>query len=124
MIWRRSRLSHALAESTKSWIVDTGATKHMTGMQAWFLEIREPSRPMVVVLGDNSELKVAGLGTVTIQTENGESLKLEEVLHVPGLKKNLLSFTQAVDSGVQINILQGDMKLQAPGSEAIMTAKR
>lgn len=44
-----------------------------------------------VVLGDNSRLEIAGQGDLQLKLLNGTTLNLCQVLHVPGISKNLLS---------------------------------
>ena len=50
---------HSAAESTgdqNSWILDTGATRHMTGSEEWFMDLQEVPQRTEVILGDNRSL--------------------------------------------------------------------
>jgi hypothetical protein len=41
-----------------------------------------------VELGDNAKYAVKGEGTILFQLESGGSLEAQDVLYVPGMKKN------------------------------------
>jgi hypothetical protein len=45
-----------------------------------------------VELGDENCYKIKGVGYVSFRLESGARLHVDEVLYVPWLKKNLLSF--------------------------------
>ena len=73
-----------------SWIVDSGASDHMTGNAKLFSAYKSNSENLMVRIADGSLSKVAGIGSVTI-TEN---LTLNSVLLVPNLTCNLLSVSK------------------------------
>ncbi|KAG8479486.1 hypothetical protein CXB51_029679 [Gossypium anomalum] len=75
---------------TTSWILDSGASDHMTGNLSLFhtyLPCHDHSR---IRIADGSYSPVAGMGTVRL-TEN---FSLDKVLHVPNLSCNLLSISK------------------------------
>ena len=63
-----------------------------------FSSLKEQSSGVQVELGDDAKYPVAGVGTIPFQLQLGHSLDFDDVLFVPGLKKNLLSFS--LDSSV------------------------
>jgi hypothetical protein len=52
-----------------------------------------------VQLGDDAKYAVKGEGTIMFQLESGGSLDAQDVLYVPGLKKNFLSVSTMEDKG-------------------------
>ena len=52
-----------------------------------------------VYVADNEPLEITGKGEVHIRTANGTQWKLQEVRHVPGLKRNLISMSQIDSAG-------------------------
>ncbi|KAH7655517.1 RNA-directed DNA polymerase protein [Dioscorea alata] len=72
------------------WLVDSGCSNHMTGDRTLFSSLDE-SLKINVRLGDNKEMKVLGIGVVTVHTQGGDQKKLHDVQYVPGLAHNLLS---------------------------------
>lgn len=70
-----------------SWIVDSGATNHMTGDLKLLCDVRKPSKPMKTRLPNGETSDIEHVGTVVLK--NG--LRLKEVLHVPAFKHHLIS---------------------------------
>ncbi|CAM8951545.1 unnamed protein product [Rhodiola kirilowii] len=77
----------ACTSSDNSWILDSGATDHMTGTSQFFSSYTPCAGNKKVKMADGSFATIAGKGTVIITP----SLTLKNVLHVPLLSYNLLS---------------------------------
>ena len=45
---------------------------------------------MHIEMGDDERYSTIGIGTVTFQRQLGKNFLLKDVMHVPGLKKNLV----------------------------------
>ena len=66
----------------------------------------------VVVTADNTRLPIAHIGETLISPRfNAEQVPLEQVYHVPGVKKNLLSVAQLADSGNWVLFGPKDVKV-------------
>ena len=52
---------------------------------------------MELVLGDDLVVSAVGHGTITFQRESMSPMVLQDVLYVPGLKKNLVSVSMIED---------------------------
>lgn len=74
----------------KTWYIDNGCSRHMTGDKSKFLTIISTNGGKVR-FDDNSSAKIKGKGTPVL--DDGET-KVENVLYVEGLKHNLLSVSQ------------------------------
>ncbi|KAF7825202.1 Retrovirus-related Pol polyprotein from transposon TNT 1-94 [Senna tora] len=81
---------------TDVWIIDSGATWHMTSKRDWFCTY-EPISGGSVFMGNDHALEIAGIGTVKLQMYDGTVQTIQGVRHVKGLKKNLLSIGQLDD---------------------------
>ncbi|KAJ1407550.1 Retrovirus-related Pol polyprotein from transposon TNT 1-94 [Sesbania bispinosa] len=84
--------SDKMTSKHSEWIIDTGASSHMTGN----LNLLCGLRGVVgcpVRLPDGKQLMAYKEGTVTLN----EGLKMENVLYVPTLSCNLLSISQLTD---------------------------
>lgn len=79
-----------VSSSQSPWIIDTGASDHMTDAYHLFTSYKPCSGNLKVKIADGSLSTVAGKGSVKIS----DSLTLESVLHVPNLFCNLLSVSQ------------------------------
>ena len=94
-----------IKEHCTSWIVDSGATGHMTNCSSWMVN----SQPVRVALGtadsSSKELVATLKGDVvlTVAAESGKStkVKLSNVLYSPNLCANILSVGALKAKGVQ-----------------------
>ena len=54
---------------------------------------------MHIEMGDDGRYNVTRIETITFERESGNPFLLKYVMHVPGLKKNLVSITMLEDRG-------------------------
>jgi hypothetical protein len=67
-----------------------------------FSSLKKQDSGVQVELGDDAKYPVAGVGTIPFQLESGNSLDFDDVLFVPGLRKNLLSVSVMEDKGFAV----------------------
>lgn len=88
-----------------AWYLDSGASKHVTFQRERFTSYAT-IKASKIYLGDNFTCDAIGKGTVEVclKNDNGDLCKytLVDVLHVPGLAKNLLSVSQITDKGFDL----------------------
>jgi hypothetical protein len=83
----------------KTCLVDSGASKHMTGYKEILSDFEKKYFANQVELGDDKCYNIEGLGSISFRLESGARLHIDEVLYVPRLKKNLLSVATLEDKG-------------------------
>jgi hypothetical protein len=66
----------------RQWILDTGATNHMTGARAAFSELDFGIRGSVK-FGDGSVIEIEGKGTILFLGKGGEHRRLTGVYYIP-----------------------------------------
>eukprot|EP00252_Welwitschia_mirabilis_P018673 TRINITY_DN4156_c0_g1_i5.p1 TRINITY_DN4156_c0_g1~~TRINITY_DN4156_c0_g1_i5.p1 ORF type:complete len:1283 (+),score=262.04 TRINITY_DN4156_c0_g1_i5:125-3973(+) len=81
------------------WIIDTGASFHVCPSKAFFSSYEPITDGSCVWLGDDRKYEIEGKGTVVLMRQNGQTITLTNVRHVPGLTKNLISVGQLSDGG-------------------------
>jgi hypothetical protein len=69
--------------------LDSGASRHMMKARELFNRLSEEDSKIHVELGNDAKYAMRVQGTVQFQLESGGSFDAQEVLYVPGLKKNL-----------------------------------
>uniref|UniRef100_A0A2N9EHC7 Integrase catalytic domain-containing protein n=1 Tax=Fagus sylvatica TaxID=28930 RepID=A0A2N9EHC7_FAGSY len=74
------------SSSSPSWVIDSGASDHMTGNSSLLSHTSSPCSPSFVTVANGTKTPVQGKGTVT--TSN---LTLSDVLYLPEFPFNLLS---------------------------------
>ena len=88
--------------------MDSGASFHMTGEKELFSDLEEKDLQMHIEMSDNGRYSATGIGTITFERESGKPFQLKYVMHVPGLKKNLVSVTMLEDKGYDIVFSDGE----------------
>ncbi len=90
------------AKSESEWLVDSGATSHMSNNRSLFTQVRDLDPAETVTLGDGRDLEVKSVGTVVLEMllPDGSSRRcsLQRVLYVPKLAYNLVSVSRATEA--------------------------
>lgn len=97
-------------DESNFWFADSGASSHMTYHREWFSDFRKLSEKRVVEIADEHCLDIVGTGTILIEARvnnQWETRRLENVLYVPQIKRNLISTAVLTDKGMQV-IIQAD----------------
>jgi hypothetical protein len=95
----------------RRWILDTGATNHMTGSRAVFSDI-DTGTTGTVRFGDGSVIKIEGCGTILYECKNGEHRTLDNVYFIPSLAASIISVGQLDERGYQVLVEDGVMRIR------------
>lgn len=96
----------------KDWIIDSGCSNHMTGDKEKLQDLSEYKGRHMVVTANNSKLPIAHIGNTIVSSQyNTNDVSLQNVYHVPGMKKNLLSVAQLTSSGHSVLFGPQDVKV-------------
>ena len=76
-----------------------------------------------VLLGDNRECKIRGIGKVRVQLKDGSSFVLNNVRYIPELKRNLISLGTLEKEGYTVKLQSGKIKV-INGSRVILSGTR
>jgi hypothetical protein len=118
-----SALSGSVTPGEDTWLIDSGASKHMMGQRNILSCISENKFSQKVTLGDDYQYPIKGVGESNHKLNSGNSLKMKDVLYVPGLKKNLLSISALEKKGFRVAFIYGEVLMWAKGetlNEAII----
>ena len=89
------------------WHLDSGASFHMTRDKEIFSDLEDKDLQMHIEMGDDKRYSATEIGTIKFQRESGKPFQLKYVMHVPGLKKNLVSVTMLEDKGYDVVFSDG-----------------
>ena len=82
------------------WIMDSGATSHMTPHAHYFQTIQRPETSRMVMTGSKELLQVSGIGNIRAVTSTGQPVVLTNVLLVPKLAASLMSLAKLLQAGL------------------------
>ncbi|KAE8701143.1 hypothetical protein F3Y22_tig00110548pilonHSYRG00344 [Hibiscus syriacus] len=92
--------SSSLSSSSDKWVIDSGATHHVTPDSSKLNNGSDYSGPGKLVVGNGNNLDIYKIGSSFIQTSS-RALYINNLLHVPDITKNLLSISKfARENGV------------------------
>jgi hypothetical protein len=63
-----------------TWLIDSGASKHMTGQRDILSSLTEKNFPQKVTLGDDYQCPIKGVGESTYKLDSGTPMKMKNVL--------------------------------------------
>ena len=72
----------------ESWILDSGASRHMTSKKEWYSSWKPLQEPINVIVGNDAKIPAEGLGNISFLASTGEKKQLTDVLYVPKIKRN------------------------------------
>jgi hypothetical protein len=105
----------ASAPGRATFTTDSGATCHLSPNREEFVELKPQTGN---VRGFNgSSLAVLGVGVVHVKLDNGQTLKLSNVLYVPGASLRLLSVGVLCDKGYTIEYDDTKCYLRRKGTD-------
>ena len=99
----------------ETWLVDSGASRHKTGFKDSLSNLTKKDSSHRVRLGDNSSYPIKGIGNAFYSLDSGKHLKMENVLYVPGLQKNLLSISGLEEKGFRVAFVDGQVLMWSRG---------
>ena len=118
------------------WIIDSGASRHMTMDKKLFSGYQEFSTPEKVSIGNGELLDAVGVGTVVVELVSGHNSKVKrrqamcDVLHVPDLAVNLFSVRAVTARGYVVQFgsrrcwIKGkDRRVRAGGTSVLSGQK-
>ena len=100
------------SHNPNSWIVDSGASSHMTQRKELFVNYEEFDKPQKVGMGDGHTVEACGRGDIhfTMTLENGKprSVTMCNALYIPKLTCNLFSVRATVMKGNTVKFENGN----------------
>ena len=109
-----SSLTGTVTHGSNDWLIDSGASKNMTGFKESFVRLLEHESSHKVKLEDDYQYPIKGSGESSYKLDFGNYMK--DVLCVPGLKKNLLSISALDAKGMRVAFIDGQVIMCPKGN--------
>ncbi|XP_075080010.1 uncharacterized protein LOC142165333 [Nicotiana tabacum] len=89
----------SLVGNTKEWWIDSGATRHVCANKELFAS-HVPARPdETIFMGNSATTKIEGVGKIALKMTSSKVVTLNNVLHDPEIRKNLVSGRLLIKNG-------------------------
>ncbi|KAL6583726.1 hypothetical protein OROMI_003015 [Orobanche minor] len=105
--WKEDDLAAVVTEEVNHvenqgvWYVDTAATAHVCGNKSQF-KTYQVVEGRKLSMGNPASSDIIGVGEVALKLTSGHTLTLKNVLHVPDIRKNLISGSILVRKGFKL----------------------
>ena len=110
-----SALTGSVSSGNDTWLVDSGASKHMIGYKDSLSCLVQNESPHKVMLGDDSQYTIKGMRESSYNLDSGKSMKMKDVLYVPVVKKNLISISTLDKKGFRVAFMDGKVLVWTKG---------
>lgn len=84
---------------TCRFVLDTGASRHMTPTRSILTDLRPPPEHLTVTFGNGAQAKPAGVGDVYLELARGTTVVITDVLYMPNAAESLFSVSYAANKG-------------------------
>jgi hypothetical protein len=116
-----SALLGSITPGEDTWLIDSGASKNMTGERDILSCISENEFSQKVTLRHDYQYPIKEVGESRYELNSRNSIKMKDVLFVLGLTKNLLSISALEKKGFRVAFIDGEVLMWAKG-EALKEA--
>ena len=121
-------VSSLLADEShrSSWLIDTGASRHLCCRRDWFMSLGRLDEDFAVKMGDDTSHLAAGIGNVALMTVvKGVRFEviLQDVLYMPTMACNLIS-AGILDESFDMHISKGVFTVADSKGQLIGTASK
>lgn len=105
------------------WLLDSGASSHMSYCKQDFQTYNVLSEPIQVTIADGATMAAIGIGNIKIRTESGREVTVTETLHIPSLDRRLLSVSKLTERGLNVQF-QAKQCVIMRGNDLVMSVQR
>ena len=114
------------ATNGRQWIMDSGASQHMTFERDLLTNYEKFKSPVPIQLGNDSVIHAEGKGTISMALDinnKQEEGTLTKVFYVPQIRKNLFSVGKVINDGLTL-YFEGNEATFYRRDKPVMTASR
>ena len=106
------------------WWIYGGASSHMTRHKEYLTSLMTyEGEGKIIYMANDGQCDIKGIGTIPISLSTNRNATLENVLFISSINKNLLSVSQMIDKGLDVEFL-GDFCLINKKESLISKGKR
>ncbi len=107
------------------WIIDSGATQHMTFEREWFTTY-ESIVPQKVYMGDDTILEAIDKGSIKATMQVGGRVLFTTItqVHVPKMKNSLISVNKLISEGLKVEFDKDGCKVNNAHGTVVAEARR
>lgn len=106
------------------WVLDSGATEHMTYDNSSFYTYKALDRKKPIRFGNGEFLHCVGVGDIKVRSETGRIIELRNVSYVPDIRRKLISLSSITEHGNYGNIVKDKIIIRSHNGNVLFTAEK
>ena len=110
-----SALSGSVIPREDTWLIDSGVSMHMEDQKKTLSKHELKKYPHKLSLGDDYQYHIKGIGESSYNLDSKTPIRMNKVLYVLGLKKNLLSISALDNKGNMVVFIDGQVLMWPKG---------
>ncbi|POM74895.1 hypothetical protein PHPALM_8071 [Phytophthora palmivora] len=88
------------AMNKSEWLVDSGASSHMTSVRETFMSMKDLKTPVRITIADGTKVNAVATGTVGLKLVDGTTISLSDVHYIPEVERSLIPVSKLVEKDV------------------------
>ncbi|GMF37933.1 unnamed protein product [Phytophthora fragariaefolia] len=84
------------------WLVDSGASSHITSVRDKFVSMKGLKMPVCITVADGTKIDVVATSTVGLKLVDGTTITLSDVVYIPEIDGSLISVAQLAEKNVVV----------------------
>src|SRR5947209_362323 len=108
---------------SQEWVLDSGASRHMTGNKELLCNLRKVDQPSSVTFANGTVGQAEYVGDTFLEADDNQAIQLRDVLFIPTAAANLFSIPTAIRHGTKFRFGVADCTINHSGRD-IATARR
>lgn len=101
------------------WLVDSGASSHMSPNKSDFSNYQALENPVEVTIADGATVKAVAVGEIVIEYSNELKVRVTDVYHIPDLDRRLISVAKLTQRGLVVQFGPSHCSI-IQGTEVVM----
>ena len=108
----------------RDWVLDSGASNHITGNLDLLIDAREPDRNISVTFANGTVSEAKYVGDAVLEVSDTSVILLKNVLYVPSAAANLYSIATATERGANFEFGESGCTIGLHGRLITMAKRR
>lgn len=113
----------ANTSSRSGWLLDSGASSHMSPQKSDYCSYRVLPSPIEMRIADGETLRAVEVDDIAMKSNNGKTVRMTDVLHIPRLDRRLMSVSKLVMKGLVVEFSENECAIKK-GDRCVLRAPR
>lgn len=109
--------------STNGWLVNSGASSHMSPSRSDCVEFQPLCEVVMVTVANGTTVSATGIGEVVVKLQDGVIARIKDLLYIPGIGRRLLAVPKMDSHGLAVEFGGASCQIKRDGN-VVMEVKK